>query len=307
MDSLPGRIVRERKWLMSRGRKKWLTICFIAFAGVLFTAMTLYRLPAEKLIQEGLFRLTDGRVAITAESISPFFPVGYRLKNVEYRTVLGSESSKDRVKLLDISPEYWNLVRGYFPVAIKGDLVRGSFELRTGVSMWRGSKDTYVNLKTSEAYLEDFNVLRLFSGRDLKGKIRGEVNLRGNMQDLKIDGDGHILLEEGAVETHLDQLGINDLLFKSMNILFSVKEGLVSVRESEMVGPVFSATFSGRIKLTKPLGRTLLNLTARIKPGPGLAGNERAGRLMGALGPGSEPLVVKLGGTLHQPFVSWGN
>jgi type II secretion system protein N len=292
---------------MGPGKRKWMTICFIAYAVALFTAMTLYRLPAEKLIQEGLLQLTDGQVAITAERISPYFPVGYRMENVECRTVLGGEFSKDRVKLLNISPEYLNLVRGYFPVMIRGNMSRGSFELRTGVSMLRGSKDSYVSLKTSDAYLEDFNVLRLFSGRGLKGKIRAEVNLRGNIQDLKINGDGHILLEKGTLESHLDQLGLNDILFKSINIFFSVREGLVSVKESEMVGPFFSGTFSGEIKLAKPLARTVLNLTARMKPGPGLAGNEQAGRFMAALGAGKGFLVIHLGGTLRQPFVSWGN
>jgi type II secretion system protein N len=300
-------IAPGRKWLMGPGQRKWMTICLTAYAVVLFTAMTLYRLPAQKLIQEGLLQLTDGQVAITAERISPSFPLGYRLENVEYSTVLGGEFSKDRVKLLRIFPEYSNLVMGYFPVVIKGDMPRGSFELRTGVSMRRGSKDSYVSLRTSEAYLEDFNVLRLFSGRGLKGKIRAEVSLRGNIQDLKINGDGHLLVEEGALESHLDQLGINDIPFKKMNIPFSVREGLISVRESEMAGPLFSGTFSGEIKLTKPLARTLLKLTARMKPGPGLAGSEQAGRFMAALGAGGEPLVIKLGGTLQQPFVSWGN
>jgi type II secretion system protein N len=300
-------LVPGRKWLMGAGQRKWVTICLTAYAVVLFTAMTLYRLPAEKLIQEGLLQLTGGQVTISAESISPFFPLGYRLENVEYRTVLGGEFSKDRVKLLDISPEYSKLVMGYLPLVMKGVLPRGSFEITTGISMWKGSKDSYGSLKASEAYLEDFNVLRLFTGRGLKGKIGAEVNLRGNIQDLKINGDGHIILEEGVLESHLDQLGLNDLPFKSINIFFSIKEGLVSVRKGQMGGPVFSGTFSGEIKLTKPLGMTLLKLAARMKPGPSLAGNEQAGRFMAALGAGSELPLIKLGGTLRQPLVSWGN
>jgi type II secretion system protein N len=300
-------MVPGRKWFMDPGQRKWMTICLTAYAMVLFTAMTLYRLPAKKLIQEGLLELTDGQVAITAERVTPFFPLGYRLENVEYRTVLGGQFSKDRVKFLDISPEYWDLIRGYFPVVIKGDMSRGSFELRTGLSMWRGSKDSYVSLKTSEAYLEDFNVLRLFSGRSLKGKIKAEVNLSGNMQDLKIDGDGHILLQDGSLESRLNQLGVNDIPFKSWNIFFSIREGVVSIKKSEMVGPVFSGTFFGEMKLTKPLARSLLKLTARLKPGPDLAANKPGGRFMAALSAGREFLVIKLGGTLQQPFVLWGN
>ncbi len=292
---------------MGPSKRKWMTICLTAYAMVLFTAMTLYRLPTKKLIQEGLLQLTDGQVIMTVGSISPSFPLGYRLDNVEYRTVLGGEFAKDRIKLLYISPEYLNLMMGYFPLVMKGVLPRGSLEIRTGVSMWKGSKDSYVSLKTSGVYLEDFNVLRLFSGRSLKGKVKAEVNLRGNMQDLKIDGDGHILLQDGALESRLGQLGVNDIPFKSWNMLFSIKEGVVSIKKSEMVGPVFSGTFFGEMKLKKPLSRTLLELTARIKPGPDLAANKQAGSFMAALSAGREFLVIKLGGTLQQPSVSWGN
>jgi type II secretion system protein N len=304
---LNGACPRKKMAHMRPGQRKWLTICLTAYAVILFTAMTLYRLPAEKLIQEGLLQLTGGQVTISAESISPFFPLGYRLKNVEYRTVLGGEFSKDRLKLLDISPEYSKLVMGYFPLVMKGVLPRGSFKVTTGVSMWKGSKESYVSLKASEAYVEDFNVLRLISGRGLKGKIGAEVNLRGNIQDLKINGDGHVILEDGVLESHLDQLAANDIPFKSIDIFFSIKEGLVSIRKGQMVGPVVSGTFFGEMKLTKPLDMTLLKLTARLKPGPNLAGNEQAGRFMAALSAGREFLVINLGGTLRQPFVSWGN
>jgi type II secretion system protein N len=292
---------------MGPGRRRWVTICLTAYAVVLFTAMTLYRLPAEKLIQEALLQLTGGQVTISAESISPLFPLGYRLENVEYRTVLGGEFSKDRVRLLNISPEYSKLLMGYFPLVMKGVLPRGSFEITTGISMWKGSKDSYVGVKATEAYLEDFNVLRLLSGRGLRGKIGAEVNLRGNVENLKINGDGHILLEDGVLESRLHQLGVNDIPFKSLNVLFSIKEGVISIRKGQMVGPVFSGTFFGEMKLTKPLPRTILKLTARLKPGPDLAANKQTGRFMAALSAGREFLVIKLGGTLRQPFISWGN
>jgi type II secretion system protein N len=292
---------------MGQGQRKWITLCFAAYAVVLFTVVTLYRLPAEEIIQEALLRLTDGQVAITAKRISPSFPLGYRLEDVEYRTVLAGEFSKDRVKLLYISPEYLDLLRGYFPVVIKGDMARGTFELRAGVSMWSGSEDSYISLKTSEAYLEDFNVLRLLSGRSLKGRIKADVNLTGNMQDLKINGDGHILLQDGALESRLDQLGVNDIPFKSWDMFFSVRDGVVSVKKSEMVGPVLSGTFFGQMKLTKPISRTPLEFTARLKPGPDLATNKPAGKLMAALTAGKEFLVIKLGGTLQRPFVLWGD
>jgi type II secretion system protein N len=292
---------------MRLGQRKWVTICLTAYAVVLFIAMTLYRLPAEKLIQRGLRQATKGQVTMTVGSISPSFPLGYTLKNIEYRTVLGGEFVKDTIKLLFIYPEYSNLMMGYFPLVIKGVLPRGRFEIRTGVSMWKGSEDSYVSLKTSEAYLEDFNFLRLLSGRGLRGKIRAEVNLRGNVQNLKINGEGNIVLEEGALESRLDQLGVNEIRFKTLKVFFSMRDGLLTFKEGQMVGPLFSGTFSGEMKLRKPLGTTLLRLTARMKAGPALLGNERAGRLMAALGGGSKVLAIKLGGTLQQPFLSWGN
>jgi type II secretion system protein N len=205
---------------------------------------------------------------------------------------------------LNIYPDYLGLIEGYFPIVMKGLLPRGDFEMEAGTSILRGSRDGYIAFKTSGTYLEDLGFLKMYSGRSLNGKLTAEVNLRGNLMDFtRINGDGRLNLEEGSMELPVPMFGMNDLAFQSVRIIFSLKEGLLSLKDSELTGPVFSGRVSGDIRLRKPLEQSILHLSARLTPGSGLAGGDRsvplpAGRdgLMGA----------RVEGTLRNPRVFWG-
>jgi len=288
---------------MNSSTRKWIFAVFLVYGVALFLCLTVYRLPSEKLLQRGVNQFTEGKVILKAERISATFPPGYRLENVEYSILLTGDFYKNNLKFLNIYPNYLGLLEGYFPVTMKGLLPRGDFEIEAGASILKGSKDGFIAFKASDAYLEDLGFLKLLTGRTLKGKVTAEVNLKGNLTDYtRIHGDGRLSLEEGSLESQVQFFGLKEIPFKNLRISFTVKEGLLSLKEVELAGPVFSGRISGDIRLKKPLEQSLLHLTARLTPGSGLPENEGTTPVPA----GKDGLmVVRMEGMLRNPQVSW--
>jgi type II secretion system protein N len=288
---------------MNSSTRKWIFAVFLVYGVALFLCLTVYRLPSEKLLQRGVNQFTEGKVILKAERISATFPPGYRLENVEYSILLTGDFYKNNLKFLNIYPNYLGLLEGYFPVTMKGLLPRGDFEIEAGASILKGSKDGFIAFKASDAYLEDLGFLKLLTGRTLKGKVKAEVNLKGNLTDYtRIHGDGRLSLEEGSLESQVQFFGLKEIPFKNLRISFTVKEGLLSLKEVELAGPVFSGRISGDIRLKKPLEQSLLHLTARLTPGSGLPENEGTTPVPA----GKDGLmVVRMEGMLRNPHVSW--
>ena len=288
---------------MNSSTRKWIFAVFLVYGVALFLCLTVYRLPSEKLLQRGVNQFTEGKVILKAERISATFPPGYRLENVEYSILLTGDFYKNNLKFLNIYPNYLGLLEGYFPVTMKGLLPRGDFEIEAGASILKGSKDGFIAFKASDVYLEDLGFLKLLTGRTLKGKVKAEVNLKGNLTDYtRIHGDGRLSLEEGSLESQVQFFGLKEIPFQNLRISFAVKEGLLSLKEVELAGPVFSGRISGDIRLKKPLEQSLLHLTARLTPGSGLPENEGTTPVPA----GKDGLmVVRMEGMLRNPHLSW--
>lgn len=281
--------------MMNVSGRKWIVAAFLVYGVALFLCLTVYRLPSEKLLQRGVNQFTEGKVTLKAERISPTFPPGYRLENVEYSILLTGDFYKNNLKFLNIYPDYLGLIEGYFPVTMTGFLPRGSFEIQMGASILKGSKDGFIALKASEAYLDDLGFLKGLTGRTLKGKVNGEVNVKGDLADYtRIHGDGRLSFEGGSLESQVQFFGLKEIPFDNLRVSFALKEGLMSLKEVDLTGPVFSGRISGDIRLKKPLDQSLLHITARLTPGSGLPDKE-----------GTSPMVVKIEGMLRDPHVTW--
>jgi type II secretion system protein N len=288
---------------MNVSSRKWIFAGFLVYGVALFLCLTVYRLPSEKLLQRAVSQFTEGKVILKAERISPTFPPGYRLENVEYSILLTGDFYKNNLKFLSIYPNYLGLLKRYLPMTMKGLLPRGDFEIELGASILRGSEDGFIALKASDVYLEDLGFLKLLTGRTLKGKVKAEVNLKGNLTDYtRIYGDVRLSLEQGSLESQAQFFGLKEIPFQNLRISFAVKEGLLSLKEVDLAGPVLSGQISGDIRLKKPLEQSLLHLTARLTPGTGPSENE--GTTPAPAGKDGL-MVVRMEGLLRNPHVSW--
>ncbi len=110
------------------------------------------------------------------------------------------------------------------------------------------------------------------------------------------------------MEIQIEFLGLKELPFQNLSIPFSIKEGLVSLKEVELVGPVFSGKMTGDIRLRNPLTQTALHLNAKLSPGsarePG-SGIGDKNRTAPASGAANGPMVFRVEGTLQNPRIVW--
>ncbi len=291
---------------MSLNKKIFSFLGLAVYSAVLFLLLAFYRLPADKLIAATVEGLTNGRLLLNTEEVSPALPISYKLKKVSYGILLRDILTKDRLDSLALGPDYGKLFRGYLPIEFEGVLPRGSIHGKTGISIRSGLEDGYLIIKASEVYLEDLNILRSLSNRDVRGKLRGEVDVEGHLiYPSKTKGKGRFYVEKGSIDTKIDLPGMKTVSFESIMVSFSIREGLVAFNNGKMDGPMFSGVFSGEIKLKNNIAKSRLKITAKMKLGPLLANNQLVSQFFARLGKGKDTVIIKIQGTLEKPSLMW--
>ena len=290
---------------------RWYTKIFawaglVIYAAILFLLMTFYRLPGDNLIAATLESFTKGRLQFKAQKTSFALPTNFILEDVSYGFLLGNALTKDRFKSLTFGPDYKRLLTGYLPVNFKGIMPRGNIYGKTGVSIGRGIEDGYLNITVSDIYLEDLNSLRSISNRNLMGKLQGQIKIKGHLTDpTKIEGEGHFYVQKGSIGTRIDLPGLQTLFFENIEVLFSIKDGMITLNKSVIKGPMLSGDFSGEIKLNKKIADSQLEIKAKMQPGPLLEKNQLTSQFLSKIRQGDNPLNIKVSGTLESPTVTW--
>lgn len=288
--------------MMNRGTKIILWVGFIAYGLALFSALTFYRLPADRVLSRLADRMTHGKILLSTGKTSSSLWKGHHLEDLKWTIQAGGSVVTEHMESLIFSPDLLGLLKGYVPVKVKGTLGGGSFQGSAGASMVRWLNRGYANFEAKEIGLEDLAVLKLIAHRAIHGKMKGKVELHGALTDLKgISGQGTMVITDGAVDVRADGYGIDSLPFARLNLPFSVEKGVADLKGGDIVGPLFRGDLEGQIGLHQDLGASLLQVTARIRPAKTSQGKEAKGYQ--ALGDSS--VVLRLHGTVAKPVISW--
>lgn len=272
---------------------------------MLFLVLALYRLPADRLIAATLEGVSKGRILFEARQVSLVLPPGYRLEQVTCGLLRGDRVVKDRLETLTVAPRYGKLLTGSLPVAFEGRLAEGGLSGEAGISMIAGWEKGHFTLRCSDLRLEGLSSLRELSHREIKGRLQGEISLKGNLADLsKIDGEGRLSLSEGSIETTLDLPGLETVPFDTIQLAFRIRRGILSLEDGEMVGPMVSGRLSGEIELLRKVADSRIRIKAVLRPGPSLLRNDPAGRFLDKVRKGDEPIRIKIGGDFKRPTVA---
>lgn len=277
---------------------------FAIYLIVLFLLLTLYRLPADKLVAAGVETLSRGRLLLRAERVSLLPPLRFKLEGVSYGLYLGDDLIGDSLKSLTLAPDYGGLFSGYLSLKILGVLDRGSFEGKIGVSMISGVKKGYLIMKANDLSLDDLNILGPLLKRDLKGKLKSEIEVRGNLTNpAELNGRGYVQLEKGYIGTRFDLPGFDRVPFDRIKVDFTVKDGTLVLNEGALSGPMLSGSLTGEIRLENKPANSRLKITARLTPGPLLEKNPLARQFFKATKKGKRAVTIKIGGTLNRPSI----
>lgn len=277
----------------------------VLYAILLFIVMTLWRFPADRWLGHLAAKMTQGSVTFRAARVAHAFPLGYRFDQVSYTVSQGSTSLSGRFDTLIVKIDFPKLFSAYLPVGFRAVLPGGVIDGSAGISAFSGVEKGFFSMKTSGLSLDGLGLGDLLN-RNVKGTLSGELSVEGRLTDAaRLTGQGVFVVRQGSVETKLDLAGLKAVPFERLHLPFTLREGLVSIEKAEIEGPWFSGTVSGGIRVKKPIGTSTLDLNGRLKTGPGLESNPAVGPLLSRIRKTGDQIVVKLGGAVGSPTVTW--
>ena len=94
---------------MKRSTKIILWTGFLLYGLALFSVLTLYRLPADKILAKVLEAVTHGQVFVSAQRMSRSLWKGYRLEDLTWTVDSGGALISERMESLTLSPGFLKL------------------------------------------------------------------------------------------------------------------------------------------------------------------------------------------------------
>jgi type II secretion system protein N len=271
---------------------------------LLFLLLTLYRLPADKILGKALTLFTGTQTLLSAETVSFSLPLSYALERITCEAYWPRGVSKDQMDSLIFAPEWSKIFSGSIPIRSEVIFARGRVEARLGVPLLsRG----YLDAKGSGVHLEDLSFVEILLDRRVSGKCEGELRFLGDIRFLSgLNGRGYLRLTDGSLESKLPLAGLRTIPFQSISAFLIIQKGLLFLNDGKIAGPAVSGTFSGEVKLDDRVSRSLLKLTAHLTPGPSLNENDFSRQFLASLGAEGEPIAIYLEGTLGSPSIRFG-
>ena len=289
---------------MTRLKKTLFWTGLLIYGLLLSLQLTLYRLPADKLLGKAFTLFTGTETLLSAETVSFSWPLSYDLERITLEADWTQGVSTDRIDSLTLCPEWLRIFSGSIPLKTKMNVARGQVESRVGVPfISRG----YLDAKGSAIHLEDLSLAEILLDRRMSGEVEGELRLTGDVRfPTGLNGRGMLRATDGSLETKLPLAGLRTVPFQSISVFFIIQKGVLSLNDGKIAGPAISGTFSGQVQLNDTVSRSLLKLTANLTPGPSLNENVLARKFLSSLAAEGEPITVHLGGTLGSPSIRWG-
>lgn len=286
---------------MIRPKKIFLWVGLILYGLLLFLFLSLSRLPVDRILGK-LFTLVTGTQAqVSAETVSFSWPMSYALEKVTWQIHWPQGVSKDHADSLVFGPEWSNVFSGSLPLKSEANFARGRVQARLGLPFLRRG---YMEAKVFGIHLEDLSLLEILLGRRVSGKGQGELRLVGDFRSPpRMNGRGFLRATEGSVETKLPLAGLSLIPFKSVSATLVIQKGVLFLSDGHIEGPALSGSFSGEVKLDKPLGKSLVKITANVTPMPMLDENDFAREWLQILGDQGKPFTIRLGGPLEGPSI----
>ena len=288
---------------MTRLQKTFFWTGLGIYGALLFLLLTLYGLPADRMLGKALTFFTETQTQVSADTVSFSLPLSYALEKVTCEAQWRQGVSKDRIDSLNFGLEWSRFFSGSLPLKTEALLARGRLESRLGLHLFgRG----YLDARAYSLHIEELSLLEILLDRRVSGQCEGELRLLGDVRfPSGLNGRGFMRITEGSVESKLPLAGLRTIPFRSVSAFADIQKGVMFLNDGKIEGPAVSGTFSGQVTLDEKMSRSLLNLTANLTPGPMVNDNELARQLAASLAEEGEPITLRLQGTLGSPSIRW--
>jgi type II secretion system protein N len=274
----------------------------LVFAGILIV----WKFPYQSL-QERLVATASTQLGVQFEitDMSPAFPFGLKLTKCAVRTLEPESKPFFEANQVRLRFKVLQLLRGSLAFTLRSQAYGGTLSGDVRLTPFYDVRNYQLRVRGQEIQLKGHSVSPLF-GRQVSGKISGDINLKGPLGDLiRASGGGEFQLEEGSCPIDSAYLRIRTLEGLEVYATMALSDGSLEITDCEFKGQGFQGTVSGKVMLQPRLSGSILNLAGEGQLDSdmiNLPADKR--RAAAAFLNRGKPLPFKVRGTIEVPQLS---
>jgi type II secretion system protein N len=275
--------------------------------GLVFAVILIvWKFPYESL-QERLVATASAQLGVKFEitDMSPAFPFGLKLAKCAVRTMEPESKPFFEADQVRLRFKVLQLLRGNLAFTLRSQAYGGTLSGDVRLTPFYDVRNYQLRVRGQKIQLEGHSVSTLL-GRQVSGKISGDINLKGPIGDLvNASGGGEFQLEEGSCPIDSAYLRIRTLEGLQVSATMELSGGSLEIIECEFKGQGFQGTVSGKVMLQPQLSGSTLNLA-----GEGQLDGDMVNlpadkqRVAAAFLNRGKPLPFKVRGTIEEPQLS---
>ena len=240
--------------------RKWL-LYFLFIIGA--TAFFIYYLfPSDKIKNYITVHVnkTYPDITIAVDQVTPAFPPGLRLYNVNF---YHTDDPLFRMEQIKISPGLLSLFRSKINFSFKGSAYRGMLEGKGEFT--KNTPEVMINGTVSGIQIKELSAIKDVLGRTISGVLDGNYTYRNKIEsgnNLK----AQLIISNGQLELILPLLKLERLDFKKITAELFMKNMNLNIKKCIMNGDQMDGSISGSVTLKNPPGQSYLKLSGTIQP-----------------------------------------
>jgi type II secretion system protein N len=247
---------------MMNNTQKWLLYSIYVLAAVVF--FIYYLFPSDKVknyITSG-FNGLNSNVNISIDHVSPAFPPGLKLYNVNFYHMNNTLFETEQIKVV---PNLLSLFRSKIIFFFKGRAYKGILEGKGEFIKNKPDQNVTVEGKFSNINIKEISAVEKFVGRNLTGILEGNFTYRDSG---KLGGtlDARFIVSDGEIELLTPVFKLERINFSKIEAEMTMENQRLKVKRCIITASPADGNVSGLINLREPLGQSYLRLLGVIKP-----------------------------------------
>jgi type II secretion system protein N len=272
----------------------------LVFAGILIV----WKFPYQRL-QERLVAIASAQLGVKFEitDMSPTLPFGLKLAKCAVRTMEPESKVFFEANRMRLRFKVLPLLRGSLAFTLRSQAYGGTLSGDVRLTPFYDVRKYQLSVRGQKIQLKDQSPISTLLGRPISGKISGDINLTGPLDDLvNASGGGEFQLEEGSCPIDSAYLTTRTLEGLEVSATIELSGGSLKITECEFKGQGFQGTVSGKVILQPRLAESTLNLAGEGQlDGDMLNLPADKRRVAAAFLNRGKPLPFKVRGTVAEP------
>jgi len=272
----------------------------LVFAGILIV----WKFPYQSL-QERLVAIASAQLGVKFEitDMSPTLPFGLKLAKCAVRTTEPESKLFFEANQVRLRFKVLTLLRGSLAFTLRSQAYGGTLSGDVRLTPFYNVRNYQLRVRGQKIQLEGQSSVSTLLGRQVSGKISGDINLKGPLGDLvNASGGGEFKLEEGSFPIDSAYLRTRTLEGLEVSATIALSGVSLEITKCEFKGQGFQGTVSGTVILQPRLFRSTLNLAGEGQLDGdmvNLPADKR--RVAAAFLNRGKPLPFKVRGTVAEP------